>query len=152
MGQASEDILDGTVCSWCGEFFTEPHGYPVLCADCIKDDPAAARKAGLVPATKRLLCDEDGPAPSVATVGPPKPKAQQQPNNGKPQKFWMVFNSSGKAPTKRHSNVEKATGEAERIAAARPGVKCYVLEAIGYVSTGPAKERGEFGPVEHHEF
>lgn len=47
MGQNSEDMLDGTTCSYCGQFFMEPdkvdendnpilytHGYPVVCEDC----------------------------------------------------------------------------------------------------------------------
>lgn len=64
-----------------------------------------------------------------------------------PQKFWMVFNSSGKSPTKRHPSLEKANEEAARIAEKRQGCKCYVLEAVGYATTGAAKEGGVFDPV-----
>jgi len=40
MGQIAEDMIDGTCCSWCGEYFDDGtdnlpvHGYPVICKGC----------------------------------------------------------------------------------------------------------------------
>ncbi len=34
MGQAANDLINGFVCSECGIYFAEPHGYPVLCHGC----------------------------------------------------------------------------------------------------------------------
>lgn len=38
MGQAAEDMVNGLSCSWCGVYFKEPHGYPVVCTDCGDSD------------------------------------------------------------------------------------------------------------------
>lgn len=38
MGQMTDDIIDGFMCSHCGICFEEEHGYPVLCEDCHKED------------------------------------------------------------------------------------------------------------------
>ena len=53
MGEVSEDILDGTVCSLCGQYFQDPkdkhkcftHGYPVVCKKCYTPDMHSAQKA-----------------------------------------------------------------------------------------------------------
>lgn len=47
MGQAANDIVDGLVCSHCGIYFVESHGYPVLCDECAEVDEGASgiRKA-----------------------------------------------------------------------------------------------------------
>lgn len=37
MSEMSEAVLDGEACAWCGVFFEEPHGYPVLCDGCASD-------------------------------------------------------------------------------------------------------------------
>ena len=45
MGQIAEDMVDGTCCSFCGQYFQDPddtescytHGYPVACKTCWKD-------------------------------------------------------------------------------------------------------------------
>ena len=45
MGQIAEDMIDGTCCSFCGQYFQDPddadscytHGYPVACKECGKD-------------------------------------------------------------------------------------------------------------------
>lgn len=42
MGEIAEDMIDGTACELCGQYFEDPknentayaHGYPVVCADC----------------------------------------------------------------------------------------------------------------------
>ena len=34
MGEIADDALEGFACSWCGIYFEEPHGYPVLCQTC----------------------------------------------------------------------------------------------------------------------
>ena len=44
MGQIAEDMIDGTTCSLCGQYFVDPdddsklftHGYPVLCKQCFR--------------------------------------------------------------------------------------------------------------------
>lgn len=68
-----------------------------------------------------------------------------------PQKFWMVFNSSARGPKQRHNSEQKAREEADRLAAQHPGAKCYVLEAIGYATTGDKQKGGETGPVERFD-
>ena len=50
-------MIDGTTCSYCGQFFQNTgggiytHGYPVLCRECwdemTKKDLGAAKRAGL---------------------------------------------------------------------------------------------------------
>lgn len=45
MGDITEDMLDGTCCQLCGQYFqnsnnpnkTYTHGYPVLCKECYDD-------------------------------------------------------------------------------------------------------------------
>ncbi len=44
MGQATDDLVNGFVCSYCGIFFQEEHGYPVICEDCWNDLTPAERK------------------------------------------------------------------------------------------------------------
>lgn len=34
MGEIAEMMLDGTLCSQCGEFLGEPEGYPLTCSSC----------------------------------------------------------------------------------------------------------------------
>lgn len=34
MGEIAEDIFNGSNCSWCGQYFEEKHGYPVVCKSC----------------------------------------------------------------------------------------------------------------------
>ncbi len=42
MGEIAEDMIDGTACQFCGQYFQDPkkydyvytHGYPVVCWDC----------------------------------------------------------------------------------------------------------------------
>ena len=46
MGQIADDMIDGTCCSLCGQYFIDSlnndelytHGYPVACEDCWEDD------------------------------------------------------------------------------------------------------------------
>lgn len=37
MDQVAGDLQNGQACSQCGAYFTEAHGYPVLCHDCYSD-------------------------------------------------------------------------------------------------------------------
>lgn len=45
MGQIAEDMVDGTCCQLCGQYFQDPkkeeyvytHGYPVVCRECWSD-------------------------------------------------------------------------------------------------------------------
>ena len=46
------------------------------------------------------------------------------------KRFWMVWNPRGSAPVCRHSVIESATAEAERLARLNHGVPFFVLEAI----------------------
>ncbi len=34
MGQIANDMIDGLSCQWCGIYFEEENGFPVLCDDC----------------------------------------------------------------------------------------------------------------------
>ena len=34
MGEIANDIINGLMCSDCGVYFDEEHGYPVLCDSC----------------------------------------------------------------------------------------------------------------------
>ena len=43
-GQVADDMLEGFMCSNCGIYFDEPHGFPVLCDGCWK----TAEKEGRV--------------------------------------------------------------------------------------------------------
>ena len=44
MSQIAEDMIDGSCCSYCGQYFEHPecgiyvHEYPVLCKDCYTDE------------------------------------------------------------------------------------------------------------------
>lgn len=37
MGENADDIVDGLVCHWCGCYFEQEHGHPVLCEKCFKE-------------------------------------------------------------------------------------------------------------------
>ena len=82
------------------------------------------------------------PEPVVETPAETKPA---------PSKFWMLFNSSGGAPVKRHTTLPKAIAEATRIVKKQPWSNCYILEAIGYVNCAEPQGDGSFGPVMMHE-
>ena len=51
MGEIADDMVDGTCCSICGQYFKDPdkenssytHGYPVACWDCWDNDCGYAR-------------------------------------------------------------------------------------------------------------
>ena len=55
MGKHADDMIDGTTCSWCGQYFQHPdnikqvytHGYPVICKECYEGDKKAANKSGI---------------------------------------------------------------------------------------------------------
>lgn len=34
MDETADDMIEGLCCSECGVYFTEVHGYPVLCSGC----------------------------------------------------------------------------------------------------------------------
>lgn len=43
MSEIAEDMIDGSCCSLCGQYFTKndklyTHGYPVACWDCWEED------------------------------------------------------------------------------------------------------------------
>jgi len=46
--------------------------------------------------------------------------------------FWVVWNPQQTGPTVRHSSAQVAKAEAERLAAAQPGDRFYVLKALRY--------------------
>jgi len=52
MGDISDAMVNGEVCSWCGVFFEGEHGWPVLCAACWKDRRPSER-VGHSRATRR---------------------------------------------------------------------------------------------------
>lgn len=56
MGDIADDVIDGSACSGCGQYFQDPknkdaiytHGYPVLCKDCWKEwTPKERKQSGL---------------------------------------------------------------------------------------------------------
>lgn len=59
---------------------------------------------------------------------------RQKSNDGRKanenQKFWLVYSMTGKNPTFRHSSLESAQAEAERLAKKYSGT-FFVLEAVG---------------------
>ena len=58
MGENADDIVDGLTCSHCGVFFSQSHGYPVLCNECY-DTESKQQRAGLPRATVPELGEED---------------------------------------------------------------------------------------------
>lgn len=46
------------------------------------------------------------------------------------EKFWMVWNPSGRQPSFRHHSRESADTEAKRLAALNPGQQFFVLKAM----------------------
>ncbi len=46
-------------------------------------------------------------------------------------KFWMVYNPQGRAPTYQHEEYQPAKAEAERLASLNAGSQFFVLEAVG---------------------
>lgn len=34
MDEIADDMINGLSCSWCGIYFTEEHGHPVVCKEC----------------------------------------------------------------------------------------------------------------------
>lgn len=58
MGELADDRITGLCCSGCGQYFTKPHGYPVLCNDCYIEEKRNGnnpKKTGLMKAHKREL-------------------------------------------------------------------------------------------------
>ncbi len=49
----------------------------------------------------------------------------------KANRFWMVWNPHGRAPTYRHDSRASADTEAERLAARNPGAVFFVLKMVG---------------------
>ena len=37
MGEVADSMINGECCSWCGIYFEDEHGYPVVCQGCFKD-------------------------------------------------------------------------------------------------------------------
>lgn len=52
MGEMAEDNINGACCGWCGIYFVEEHGYPVLCKGCWNGSTKKERE-GWQQATKR---------------------------------------------------------------------------------------------------
>jgi len=44
VGQNADDMVEGFVCAWCGQYFEQSHGYPVLCRECWKDASKTERR------------------------------------------------------------------------------------------------------------
>jgi hypothetical protein len=38
MGEISDMIIDGEICAFCTQSFTQAHGYPCACKDCWEPD------------------------------------------------------------------------------------------------------------------
>ena len=46
MGEIADDMISGASCSWCGIYFPQEHGFPVLCPDCY-NNATEKERAGL---------------------------------------------------------------------------------------------------------
>jgi hypothetical protein len=44
MGEIADDMIEGAICSRCGIYFQEEHGYPVVCKQCWKHATKQERK------------------------------------------------------------------------------------------------------------
>ncbi len=43
MGEQTQTVLDGACCEWCGVFFVQEHGFPVLCEACWQNSDKVER-------------------------------------------------------------------------------------------------------------
>jgi len=55
MGGIADDAIEGFACKWCGVYFLESHGYPVICVGCFREWKANRRKEGKSCAVASLL-------------------------------------------------------------------------------------------------
>lgn len=58
MGEIADDMIDGACCSYCGVYFEQEHGYPVICDHCWNDEQLSEqekRELGFQKATHREL-------------------------------------------------------------------------------------------------
>ena len=53
--------------------------------------------------------------------------------------FWVVWNPSQGLPRYRHTTIDEAKAEAERLARLSQGQKFYVLQALGVAEVEKAK-------------
>ena len=44
MGDMADDAINGANCCWCGVYFREDHGYPVVCDRCWKNSTPKDRE------------------------------------------------------------------------------------------------------------
>ena len=51
--------------------------------------------------------------------------------------FWFVWTKKGRVPRRMHDSFASADTEARRLAAANPGTKFIVLQAVSKVSVAP---------------
>jgi hypothetical protein len=63
MGEIADMMLDGTMCSCCGEFLDTDNGYPTLCDSCAaadaKDSPQTIKKKPCRQKIKCPLCEKN---------------------------------------------------------------------------------------------
>jgi hypothetical protein len=59
-----------------------------------------------------------------------------------PTEFWMVYGLGQGAPTVQHSTFYFAKGEAHRLARNHPGIKFFVLRAVGVAERNDVTYRG----------
>jgi hypothetical protein len=64
------------------------------------------------------------------------------------EKFWMVWNPAGHAPTFEHRTEQSAKKEAERLLRENPEGHFYVLEAVGLVRMKPVTAPAWEVPIE----
>lgn len=56
MGDAADDLIDGSACAWCSVYFKKPHGYPVICRGCAGSmSKKALEKQGIQVATEEEI-------------------------------------------------------------------------------------------------
>jgi len=54
MGEIADDMVEGFACTWCGVYFEQSHGYPVVCTSCF-DGWRQEKQIGWKRGKKRLL-------------------------------------------------------------------------------------------------
>lgn len=59
MGEIADQILEGQMCQWCGEYLGDGDGYPTICAGCQAEEgvDAHGNKPGQKPRTVGKLLD-----------------------------------------------------------------------------------------------
>lgn len=52
MGEMADDAVEGMSCMWCGVYFEEEHGFPVLCVRCAEEQDKLIKAKKIDPRLK----------------------------------------------------------------------------------------------------